>query len=127
MADSFARAPELDSPLVAGLSARFRWLSVEPQPGQYHWEALDAARDRVAASKKRLMLRVTAGMNSPAWVYERSCRKITFTPEDTNFLKAGTQPAMPVPWMTLISLPGSNSCRRSGGTSATGRAFTASR
>ena len=98
MADDFARAPELNSPLVAGLSARFRWSSVEPQPGQYHWEALDAARDRAAASKKRLMVRVTAGMNSPAWVYERGCRKITFPPEDTNFLKAGTQPAMPVPW-----------------------------
>ena len=44
------------------------------------------------------MVRVTAGMKSPPWVYDRGCRKITFPAEDTNFLKPGTQATMPVPW-----------------------------
>jgi len=71
---------------------------MEPQPAAYRWDALDAAHDLTVAKKKWLMVRVTAGMGSPAWVYDRGCRKITFPAEDTHFMKPGTQQAMPVPW-----------------------------
>ena len=96
--ETFPQAIELKSPTVSGLSARFAWSEMEPQPGAYQWAALDAAHDLTLAAKKWLMVRVTAGMRSPSWVYDRGCRKITFPAEDTNFLKPGTQSTMPVPW-----------------------------
>ena len=98
MVETFPHATELISSSVSGLSARFAWSSIEPQPGEYHWEALDAAHDLTLGRKKWLMVRVTAGMKSPLWIYDRGCRKITFPAEDTNFLKPGTQSTMPVPW-----------------------------
>ena len=95
---TYPSAEELDLPCTAGLSARLGWAFLEPKPGEYQWKALDAARDLAVGAKKQLMVRVTAGMNSPLWIYDRGCRKITFSGGDTNFLKPGSMHTMPVPW-----------------------------
>lgn len=66
MVEDFPRAAELELPSVSGLSARFAWSSIEPQPGAYKWDSLDAAHELTVRTKKWLMVRVTAGMNSPS-------------------------------------------------------------
>ena len=52
MVETFPRATELKSPSVSGLSARFAWSSMEPQPGAYQWDALDAAHDLTMATEE---------------------------------------------------------------------------
>ncbi len=93
----FTEAPELDSPAVAGLSARIGWGELEPKQGQYDWRLLERAHDLAKTKKKWLMLRVTAGMLSPDWVYElKGVRSVTFTKQDVRWLQDKAR--MPVPW-----------------------------
>jgi hypothetical protein len=64
------RLPELSNPDVAGISVRFNWKTIEPQPGQYHWEPVDRAIALASRSGKKVMIRVVAGVGTPDWVYQ---------------------------------------------------------
>ena len=97
--EDFTKAPELEFPFVAGLSARIAWSDLEPKQGQYDWRLLEQAKETAASHKKPLMLRVTAGMLSPDWVYKlEGVGAVTFTKEDVSWLKPGETVRMPVPW-----------------------------
>jgi len=97
--EDFTKAPELEFPFVAGLSARIAWSDLEPQQGQHNWRLLEQARETAASHKKLLMLRVTAGMLSPGWVYKlEGVGTVTFTKDDVSWVKPGDTISMPVPW-----------------------------
>lgn len=83
---------------VYGLSFKFGWRTVEPQDGTYQWSTVDSAIAAAAAAKKRAMIRVVAGSNSPDWIYSE-VRSITFS--NTDLANPRNHPAtlrMPVPW-----------------------------
>ncbi len=96
--DKLNNVSELDTPYVAGLSVRFEWQSVEPNPGEFNWSLLDKAHELTVAKNKLLMIRVTAGMFSPAWIYKQGVGKITFHGDESNFMKPDSIAVMPVPW-----------------------------
>lgn len=62
--------PELSNPDVAGISMRFYWKTIEPQPGKYRWEQIDQAIALASRSGKKVMIRVIAGVGAPEWVYQ---------------------------------------------------------
>ncbi len=96
--DKFKDVSELDLPYVVGLSVNFKWKDIEPEPGHYNWALLDKAHELTVTKNKLLMIRITAGMQSPAWIYEQGAKKITFYGDETNWLKPDTVTVMPVPW-----------------------------
>ncbi|MBI2569892.1 MAG: beta-galactosidase [Candidatus Schekmanbacteria bacterium] len=91
--------PELAEPAVHGLSWRFRWGTIEPLPGEYHWERIDSAIQVTRAAGKTVMLRITAGMHTPDWVYDAGARAVQLSNTDLfhseNYKK---QLTMAPPW-----------------------------
>ncbi|MBM4286148.1 MAG: hypothetical protein FJ128_13025 [Deltaproteobacteria bacterium] len=74
--NSLPDTPELANPEVAGLSARFRWDSIEAKENVYTWTMVDQAVARAQASGKKVILRVVAGMHTPAWVYKKGAKYV---------------------------------------------------
>lgn len=62
IAADFARSP------AAGISWKFRWSDLETSPGTYDWTPIDNALNASQGISKPAILRVIAGMYSPAWV-----------------------------------------------------------
>jgi hypothetical protein len=90
---------ELKDPAVYGLSWRFRWDTIEPQEGQYNWALIDKAVEVTSKVGKKAMLRVVAGMHTPAWVYQAGAKPFDFSNTDLRYAKSqkeGTR--MPIPW-----------------------------
>ena len=98
-ADPRAELPELKDSQVYGVSWRFHWRTIEPAEGQYQWAPIDQALETTGRAGKKAMLRVTAGINSPEWVYQAGAKSIAFSNRDLhnseNFAK---DLRMPVPW-----------------------------
>jgi Beta-galactosidase len=70
----------------------FHWSVLEPVRGQYNWQLVDAAIQDSAATGRTVVLRVLAGITSPAWVAS-AARMVTIPAGATS--RAGV---MPVPW-----------------------------
>ena len=88
-----------DDAAVYGLSWRFRWRTVEPQEGQYNWELLDKAIEVSAQARKKVLLRVVAGIHTPEWVYQTGARPLSFTNTDLlNPQGYEKSMKMPIPW-----------------------------
>jgi hypothetical protein len=68
------------------------WRYLEPSPGQFDWQLVDAAIADSAATGRPVFLRVLAGINSPAWV--GSVAQTVAIPA-SGYSSAGV---MPVPW-----------------------------
>lgn len=77
---------ELSNSWVAGLSARFTWNYLEPKQDQYNWSVIDNVIARAKKYSKKIMLRVTAGINTPGWVFANGAQYIPAT-VDNNYLK----------------------------------------
>lgn len=91
--------PELNDPLVYGLSWRFRWKSIEPEPGQYKWAPIDQAVEMTRKAGKKVLLRVVAGMHTPEWVYRAGAKAFDFSSKDlANPEGYPTSMRMPLPW-----------------------------
>jgi hypothetical protein len=73
--------PELASPDVAGASFRFRWSTIEPRPGEYHWEKVDQAIALAQRTGKKVMLRIVGGALSPEWIYQAGAKWASPSPE----------------------------------------------
>ncbi len=95
----------LANPYVTGISQRFGWAAIEPVSGEYRWTAIDNAIAQARGAGKLAMIRVTAGIFSPAWVDQRVAT-LTFSNAFLYNPAAYTsQVAMPVPWdTTYLSL-----------------------
>jgi hypothetical protein len=88
----------LSNPYVAGISARFSWAAIEPHPGEYRWAAIDHTISLARQAGKKAMIRVIAGIYTPAWV-DRRVATITFS--DRYLYNASNYPStvtMPIPW-----------------------------
>jgi hypothetical protein len=96
--DELNDVSELESPFVTGLSARFKWQDIEPEPGQYNWRPLERAHEISTAKNKMLIIRVTAGMHSPNWIYRLGVPQIDFEADDASWMESGAKGRMPVPW-----------------------------
>ena len=81
------------------MSWRFRWKTIEPGEGEYNWELIDKALQVTSNAGKKIMLRVTAGMFTPDWVYQAGVKPFEFSNTDLaypeNFPKTTK---MPIPW-----------------------------
>jgi len=91
--------PGLQDPLIYGLSWRFKWATVEPSEGRFNWELIDRAIEVSSQAGKKVMLRVVAGVNTPAWVYQSGAQPFVFS--NTDLHNPGNRPQelqMPIPW-----------------------------
>jgi hypothetical protein len=73
----------LTNQLVAGVSIRWLWQSVEKSEGAYDWSYLDQQIPLVENSRKKLSLTViSGGKNTPSWVFSAGVQTFSFV--DTN-------------------------------------------
>jgi Beta-galactosidase len=97
--DPHQALPELDNPLVYGLSWRFRWRTIEPEDGHYNWTPIDQAVGVTGKAGKKIMLRVVAGINSPEWVYQSGAQAFDFSHTDLAHPRHySANLRMPIPW-----------------------------
>lgn len=61
------RAGPADKPYLSGFVLRVRWADIEPQPGRVDLSRIRAGLRFAAKHGKRVVLRVTAGVDAPAW------------------------------------------------------------
>lgn len=66
---------------IDGVSIRVNWRSLEPRDDQWDWSYLDRQVQNAERFKKRVMLRVMAGVNSPAHSFRSTTMEIP-TPWD---------------------------------------------
>lgn len=66
--------PELSDPDVAGISVRFRWSLIEPQPGKYNWEPVDRSIALAQKFGKKVMIRIMGGASTPEWVFQAGAK-----------------------------------------------------
>jgi Beta-galactosidase len=75
----------LTNPAVAGVSLRGQWQNVEAVEGVYNWSYFDREIKRVAASGKKVQLRiVSGGKNTPQWVFDTGVQTFSFVNSQTN-------------------------------------------
>ncbi|MBM4286146.1 MAG: hypothetical protein FJ128_13015 [Deltaproteobacteria bacterium] len=96
--------PELAKPEVEGLSARFRWRTIQPRPDEYDWTLIDEALARAREHGKKAMIRVTAGVHTPTWVYDLGAASVTV---DDNTVPVVWDPIYLLAWKNFISVLGS--------------------
>jgi hypothetical protein len=90
---------ELGDPLIYGLSWRFRWKTIEPQEGQYNWQAIDKAIEVTRKAGKKVILRIVAGVHTPEWVYQAGAKPFDFGNADLLHPEAYEKTLrMPIPW-----------------------------
>ena len=91
--------PNLGYPTYTGISWRFRWKTIEPAEGEYNWGLIDKALQVTSNAGKKTMLRVTAGMFTPDWVYQAGARPFEFSNTDLAYPENFPNTAkMPIPW-----------------------------
>jgi hypothetical protein len=82
------------------ISVTVRWSQLEPSRGQFYWGNLDASLKDAAARHYRVIVRILAGFNTPAWVYtdgQNPVSSVYVIPTDDGYgLKTGVN--VPVPW-----------------------------
>jgi hypothetical protein len=60
----------LGVPGVDGIVLVISWSSIEPAMGQYQWTTLDQWTHRAVASGKKIDLTITAGIDTPSWLFQ---------------------------------------------------------
>jgi hypothetical protein len=65
-----ALAASLNGPGVDGLVLVIGWDALEPAMGQYQWAVLDQWMSRAVSSGKKVDLSVSAGINTPSWLFQ---------------------------------------------------------
>jgi fibronectin type 3 domain-containing protein len=89
-------------PTIKLLSPFFRWSDLEPQIGTFSWAALDADIARARTSGNRLIVRISCGAQSPAWLYGstssggRPVSSLDLISTDPNSISGEIQ--VPAPW-----------------------------
>ncbi|HYW29518.1 MAG TPA: hypothetical protein VE824_06905 [Gaiellales bacterium] len=82
------------------ISITVRWSQLEPSRGQFSWGNLDASLKDAAARHYRVIVRILAGFNTPAWAYtdpQNPVSSVYIIPTDDGYgLKTGVH--VPVPW-----------------------------
>lgn len=89
----------VSNPYIDGLAIRTRWNLLEPVENQYDWSFLDAAISQAKSHGKMVSLSVTAGVNTPDWVYQYGVKTFKFI-DSQSYRKNTfcTEVAIPVPY-----------------------------
>jgi hypothetical protein len=87
----------LEDATVNGISLRATWSDMEPRAGAFSW-VFDREIERAARAGKPVMLRVTAGANTPDWVFKAGAERFDFTEANPHRKQAGAALRTPVPW-----------------------------
>jgi hypothetical protein len=88
----------LDNPSIDGIALYTNWDTVERQKGIFDWSWIDNVVAQAAAHHKKVSLGITAGADTPAWVYADGATAFDFTwREHWGFTPCSRQ-RMPVPW-----------------------------
>jgi PKD repeat protein len=83
----------LTNPYVDGLAVRAMWNFIEPTPGAYNWSYLDSVINAAAAAGKKVSLSITAGINTPSWVYSAGAQAFSFVDSSSS-----SPQTIPIPW-----------------------------
>jgi hypothetical protein len=82
----------LGNPNVDGIALRSFWNHLEPAHGVYDWTVLDQPLAQSTAAGKSVSLSVTAGIQTPAWVYAEGAAPFPYTDS------SGASQVIPIPW-----------------------------
>ena len=67
-----------DAP-IAGATISASWAATEPRARQYDWTVIDADVIHAAEARKKVMIGVIPGINTPAWVYNLGARSVSLS------------------------------------------------
>ena len=84
----------LEHPQTAGISVRTNWRSIEAEEDIYDWTYIDAMLARAADANRQAILRISAGPNTPDWVFEAGAEEFIYLEPNFDFEEA----RMAVPW-----------------------------
>lgn len=76
LAKNFTHSMSLTLPYIAGMSATFNWRDLEPEEGQYTFDALDDELLWAEQQHRKLNIILYAGNKSPEWIYDHGVDSI---------------------------------------------------
>ena len=83
---------------LSGVFLLERWIDLEPEPGRYDWQLLDAQVSLARKHKKMYKLSIFPGMYTPPWVYQAGCAPFETTLHNPYRPDSGKLARMPLPW-----------------------------
>jgi hypothetical protein len=84
---------------VKGIFATFGWNSIEATEGVYNWTLIDGVLSQAASNGKLVTLGVTAGWETPSWVYADGAQSFNFLWASASFGPAlCSVQSIPIPW-----------------------------
>lgn len=83
---------------VKGISARIDWRILEPQDGVFDWRRVDSMINQVGLAGKKISFAISAGVDTPEWVYEKGARKFVFIDDNVYHDTYGEELYCPMPW-----------------------------
>jgi hypothetical protein len=93
-------ASAIEKPYVDGAAVVMRWDEIEPTPGNYEWTDVDTVFRAVIAKHKKLVVGVTTGSWTPAWLYGPGygATKVVFSSYDHSNGNCSSDFVQPVVW-----------------------------
>jgi len=90
-------SPTLDAASAVGISVRAGWKFLQPAADRFDWSSVDHAMAVAAKRDKRVMLRVIAGIGTPAWALN-GVEALDVTIDRPGHSLDGQTFAFPLPW-----------------------------
>jgi hypothetical protein len=87
----------VNSPDLAGVSLRAHWDEMEAKEAAFSW-LFDAHIAAARQAGKKVMLRVSAGAQTPAWVYQAGAKNFSFRNATQFAPSVGRELQIPIPW-----------------------------
>jgi len=88
----------LSNPNVDGIALLFLWQAIEPNEGEFHWQAVDEQVERIHRAGKIYSLGVIPGINAPAWVYRDGAVAFEFRWDKPWGPPPCSEARFPIPW-----------------------------
>lgn len=88
----------LRAPYLEGVLVRVPWRDIEPAEGRYDWSYLHREISLAQRHGKKVTLAVSAGPNTPDWVYEAGAKPFRFTFLNPHSPRGGVDARIPLPW-----------------------------
>jgi len=71
LAKNFQNSGSLQLPYIAGMSAMFPWMDLEPSEGKYEFGLIHEFLDLAEKQGKKFNIILVAGNKSPEWIYQK--------------------------------------------------------